>query len=233
MLIRTSCIGTPRTRVIEKELTESLGVWFLVSTMQTQRALRHWPSAFHLSVGPATARINGLPMMSQLGCDREPDLPLTTEPPARACPAPAIPTSQWQTIVLKDWGIRLRLPRHYARDRGAEDPSGSWKAFRTVRLDSVEVTVDSGGVSKPVFYVVQPDLGYSECRETIAGHEATIQSYRGGGEISYRGRKVIAYRCEAAYEIAPERVLRIRANTTDRKAQEEILAAFRTVEFKN
>ncbi|MGI9089086.1 MAG: hypothetical protein ACR2HH_15310 [Chthoniobacterales bacterium] len=137
--------------------------------------------------------------------------------------------------MIKEWFVRLQLPRNYARNLEAEDAVGSRRAFRTRRFETVEITMETGQliISERVFDFGQPDYGLSTCRETISGREAILQSYRGGGAISYQGKSFITYRAEAVYEVSPGRILRILANTADRRSQEEMLAAFRTVQFTN
>ncbi len=73
--------------------------------------------------------------------------------------------------------------------------------------------------------------GFTECSEKIGGRDAIVQSFRGGGDVICGSRAFRMYHAEAVWQLGAGRLLRISADVTSRKAQEEILALLRTVEF--
>lgn len=160
------------------------------------------------------------------------DVKDTNDPPAPACPAPVISKINWRKVIIKEWHVRFDLPPEYSRNPEQEAADGSIRSFRTERWDDVTVTLETGAllIPKRVFDSGQPDTGYSECREMINGHEAIMHSYHGGGSVIRDGKSTLTYRADAVYQLSPGRFLRVEADTLDRRSQEEILAAFRTIE---
>jgi hypothetical protein len=168
--------------------------------------------------------------MTRLTC--EADVKDAGDPPAPACPAPVISKINWRKIIIKEWLVQFDLPPEYSRNREQEASDGSIRSFHTDRLDNVTVTLGTGAliIPKRDFAFGRADTGYSECREMINGHEAIMQSYRGGGWVVRNAKSTLTYRAAAVYQISPGRFLEVVANTLDRRSQEEMLAAFRTIQ---
>lgn len=155
--------------------------------------------------------------------------------PIAACPPPKINTLSWQLVTLADCNARLKLPRRYREHAGGVVIGRiAIHIFLTSDFDRIEVQL-----VPPMF----PDLdrnktirqsnyqGFTECTELVAGRDAIIQSFRGGGMIFKVGRPIMPYHATALWKWTNNRLLSLDAGVSSRESQEEVLAAVRTVEF--
>jgi hypothetical protein len=166
----------------------------------------------------------------------QPIVPAAITPdPAPACPAPTIAKEAWRTITLRDCGIRLKLPEKYKEEQwdvAVNNPIR--RSFRAGPFDQLAVNVRRSPNPSLADNKVkrQSDYqGYSECTEMIGGREAVVQSFRGGGGIIGPTGKVTTYHAGSISQLRPGQFILISGDLASREAQEEILAALRTVEF--
>ncbi len=166
-----------------------------------------------------------------LGCHYWPRQ--TNDPPASPCPTPNVDSARWREIAVPECGVRLRLPQRY--DDGGSYPMGNdwFEHIYRRRFDSVIIFFTREGDATLRNKTIRPGdyEGYADCTETIAGHIAVISSYRDSASIAGRKRHFRPYVAEARWQLSVREFLRIEASTADRRAQEEVIAAFRTVQF--
>lgn len=158
--------------------------------------------------------------------------------PEAACPAPEVQTRDWRVVKLERMGLRLKMPKRFSEDRGGV-VIGGWvgSSFHAGVFENITVEITSyagPGQSfeeqkaiRQTFYT-----GYSECAESIGGHRAIIQSFRGGGDITLGDRSFPSFAVFAIYDLAPGKVVRFRGDAATRQGQKDLLASVRTLEFQ-
>lgn len=159
----------------------------------------------------------------------------TTSPPAPPCPGPNVDTAHWPIVSVGDCGLQLKLPRKYKeRGHGVVVAGSVLHTYRADFFNSIDIHFEAAAnatlASKKT--IRQNDYeGFTECNETIGGRAAILQSYRGGGSVTDGTREFRTYHAETLWQLKPGEFIRIAGYVTDRRSQEEILAAVRTVEF--
>src|ERR1700730_5888791 len=110
----------------------------------------------------------------------------TNAPSTKPCPKPDIDTGRWKIVAVDDCGIRLRLPRGYGGGEGGGANEWVQHAYRSGELNSIHVSFHAEKVENvSELKVLRPTdaEGFEDCNETINGHAALLQSYRGGGTV--------------------------------------------------
>jgi len=133
---------------------------------------------------------------------------------------------------VRSCGIRLRLPPRYSEKRWAVTVGDFVGAsYRAGHFDRIDITALRGADAGFGKVHRQSDYqGYTECAVEIAGHKATIQSFRGGGVIFDAGRSYPPFVVAATLELRPGYTLQFMSSASSRQSQEEILAIIRTVQ---
>ena len=172
-----------------------------------------------------------------VGCERVVPDDASVAPEA-ACPAPKVQTKGWHVVKLDRMGLLLKMPKRFTEDRGGVI-IGGWvgSSFHTGVLESITVEVASYAGPGQTFEEQKAIrqsyyAGYSECTESIGGHRAIIQSFRGGGAIMLGDRSFSSFAVFAVYDLAPGRVVRFHGDAATRREQEDLLASVRTLEFR-
>jgi hypothetical protein len=155
-------------------------------------------------------------------------------PAAPACPAPELSQKEWRVLGDALVGITFRAPNAYHRKHWNVTVGNPIEAtFRAHGFEDLSFTVEGPEGRSPEQLKIARQAGYkdySECTETIRGHRAVIQSFR-GGEIIVRGQSYLGYSIAGGCELRPGRVLTFHGLTSSRQLQEEQLAIIRTLEF--
>jgi hypothetical protein len=138
-------------------------------------------------------------------------------------------------VTLTDCGVRLKLPPKYGKEEGGP-MTDDWveHTYRRAFFDSIEIGFqrDINSTLATRKSIPGDDFeGYGDCIEDIAERAAIIQSYRGGGSVGNNDHQFRTYTAEAVWELNSGEFVHVRANVVSRAAQEEVLAAIRTVEF--
>jgi hypothetical protein len=159
----------------------------------------------------------------------------TNAAPAPACPPPNLSQKDWRTVSNIRVGISLRVPKKYNEKHWAVTVGDFIGAtFRAGHFEDLSFTVEAPEDRSLEQHKInrQRDYeGYSECTEMISGHQAIIQSFRGGGVIFDVGRSYPPYAIAGVCELRPGRILAFHGTASSRQAQEEQLAIIRTLEF--
>jgi hypothetical protein len=168
-------------------------------------------------------------------CERVPDE--TTVAPADCSPKPTVDTKSWRTVTLADCGIRIKLPRTYHERRGDVVVNNAViHSFEENGFDNVTISVESALTPNSTINEQkigrQTDYeGYTECKERISGRDVIVQSFRGGGVITDNTHQFRLYSVNAVFQREPAEFLRVSGHTSDRKSQEQLLAAIYSVVF--
>jgi hypothetical protein len=158
----------------------------------------------------------------------------SSEEPAPACPAPKLDQTDWRSVELVRIGVRLKMPNKYAEkhwDVSVGNPIVA--TFRAGHLEEFTLELDAPAGRALADHKVGRQStyeGYTECDETISGHEAIIQSFR-EPHVIFMDRWYPAFAVHAVCDLRPGRVLRFDGSTATRQGQEELLALVRTLEF--
>jgi hypothetical protein len=159
----------------------------------------------------------------------------TNAPPAPACPPPDVSRKEWRTVSNLKVGISLRVPKKYYEKHWAVTVGNFVGAtFRAGHFEELSFSVEGpeGRLLEQHKIMRQRDYeGYSECTEMISGHQAILQSFRGGGIIFDVGRSYPPYAIAGVCELRPGRILTFHGTASSRQTQEEQLAIIRTLEF--
>jgi hypothetical protein len=157
-----------------------------------------------------------------------------SEQPAPACPAPKIDQAEWRLIELVRIGVRLKMPKQYAEKHWAVTVGNPVAAtFRASHLEDFTLKLDApAGRPLTDHKVAQQSIyeGYSECADTISGHEAVIQSFR-EPHVIFMDRWYPAFAVHAVCDVRLGRILRFDGTAATRQSQEELLAILHTLEF--
>lgn len=149
-------------------------------------------------------------------------------PAAPACPAPQLRGVEW---VLADdsTGFTVALPPGF-EERPWEGPSRRWDLgpdfqqsmiFGTIRGD-----LGLAAYRRPYQPALMPE--YSECTETVAGYQVSIQSFRTPNGTFRNYRRLDRYDVFAIWEIAPGVYGYISGGTYLRPTQDLMLGAIRS-----
>jgi hypothetical protein len=157
-----------------------------------------------------------------------------SEEPAPACPAPELQQTDWRSVELVRIGLRLKMPSKYHEKHWAVTVGNPIVAtFRAGHLEEFTLELDAPA-GKPLaeHRVGRQDTyeGYTECTETISGHQAVIQSFR-EPHVIFMDRWYPAFAVHAVSDLRPGRILRFDGSAATRQGQQELLAIFRTLEF--
>jgi len=174
-------------------------------------------------------------IIASASCERVPDE--TTVAAADCSPKPTVDTKSWRTVTLTDCGIRIKLPRTYHERRGdvvvnnAVIHSFEGNGFDNVTISlesplSPNTTINEQKIGRQTDYE-----GYTECKERISGRDAIVQSFRGSGMITDNTHQFRVYSVNAVFQRGQAEFVRVSAATSDRKSQEQLLAAIYSVVF--
>ena len=155
--------------------------------------------------------------------------------PAPACPAPKLDQTDWRPVELVRIGVRLKMPKKYAEkhwDISVGEPIVA--TFRAGHLEQFTLELDSPAGLPLTDQKVGRQSSYeryTECADTISGHEAIIQSFREPHVIFMDNRWYRGFAVHAVCDLRPGRILRFDGSAATRQGQEELLAIVRTLEF--
>ena len=143
--------------------------------------------------------------------------------------------SDWQTVVLEDCGMAIRLPPGYAEKHW--DVKIGNPVIRTFRASDlreirVEVRRSIGPRLESNKIVRQDDYEeYAESSETIGAQPAVVQRYRRDGCVVVDDQELPLYEAIAIWQIGPRQILSVEGTGTTPEAQNEALAVIRSATF--
>ena len=141
----------------------------------------------------------------------------------------------WGEVGSISVGISLRMPKKYHEKRWAVTVGPFVGAtYRADQFEDLSFRVEppAGRTLDQHKVIRQADYqGYTECTDTIRGHRAIIQSFRGGGVIFASGQSYLPYVIAGVCELRPGRILTFHGTASSREAQEEQLSIIRTLDF--
>jgi hypothetical protein len=155
--------------------------------------------------------------------------------PAPACPGPKLDQTDWRPVGLVRIGVRFKMPNKYAEkewDVSVGDPIVA--TFRAGHLEQFTLEVDSPAGLPLADQKIGRESGYegyTECADTISGHQAIIQSFREPHVIFVDNQWYPGFAVHAVCDLHPGHILRFDGSAATRQSQEELLAILRTLEF--
>jgi len=154
--------------------------------------------------------------------------------PAPACPAPKLQQNDWRSVELVRIGIRLKMPKRYAEKHWAVTVGNPVVAtFRASHVQDFTLQLDAPAGRPLADHKVGRQSsyeGYTECADTISGHQAVIQSFR-EPHVIFIDEWHPAFAVHAVCDLRPGRILRFDGSAATRQGQEELLAIVHTLEF--
>lgn len=149
-------------------------------------------------------------------------------PVARACPGRQVDTRDWRTVTIASAGATIQVPPD------AHEPLWNYETSQHWSGDGFELTTSITDDPNVLPATVEPlallpswKSHQSECAERIEDRPSRIRAYFERWQALAKGRHVAA----AAYELVPGNWLIIGGVSSTGARQEQLLAAFRTIEF--
>lgn len=157
-----------------------------------------------------------------------------SEEPAPACPAPKLQQTDWRSVELVRIGVRIKMPKKYAEKHWAVTVGNPVVAtFRASHVEDFTLQLDAPEGLPLADHKVGLQSGYegyTECAETIDGHQAVIQSFREPHVIFIDQQWYPVFAVHAVCDLRAGRILRFDGSAATRQGQEELLAILRTLE---
>lgn len=173
-------------------------------------------------------------VVSFSACDKIPAV--TDQAPLIACEPASISAREWPLLAVPSCHVQLRLPNGFVRKQWqVETGTASGASFRKGLSEQIHIQVfptrtgvlEHGALRRQSSYTE-----YSECRVTIGGREAILQSFRGGAEIVSAGHSYPMFQIAAVWLLTEHEYIAVVGQSVSRKGQEEILAAVHSLEFR-
>lgn len=152
---------------------------------------------------------------------------------APACAVPILSTSNWRTWEPESFPVRLRLPKSF-REKKYDITIGDYhgRTYHAGLFQSLNLQVSNGPTTVDWPSARQShNTDYSECLDTVGGRPVFVQSKRGSGTMFWGREQSASYDVIAVWHLAPGRYLYANGVAGERRTQEELLAAIRTIEF--